>query len=103
MMKPFDKSVETSPAFQQQMRALRRCLRRHPYTHAAPGYLWQVYADWGRLLGGRPRTVDRCTKRLGTRLCWNWRVEGTTRCWRHQPAHPKTSSGLPLRKKGHPS
>src|SRR5438067_13235895 len=40
----------------------------------------------GEELGGRPPAAQRCTKRLppGTgRQCWNWRVEGTDRCWRH--------------------
>jgi len=41
------------------------------------------YYQWGRELGGRPPQARRCTKRLGTRLCWNWRVNGTTRCHRH--------------------
>ncbi len=33
--------------------------------------------------GGRPPRARRCTKRLGSRFCWNWREPETDRCWRH--------------------
>lgn len=79
----FDKSVDASPAFQQQMRDRERRRRRHPYCVHTPGYVRALCVQWGRELGGRPPRVRRCTKRLGTRYCWNWRVEGTTRCYRH--------------------
>jgi hypothetical protein len=48
---------------------------------------WEIreYCVWaGRVLGGRPAEERRCTKRLGTRRCWNWRVKGTDRCHLHQ-------------------
>ena len=38
----------------------------------------------GRCRGGRPPKERRCTKRIGSRLCWNWREEGCDRCWRHR-------------------
>jgi hypothetical protein len=63
-------------------------------------HLWQVWPPGilrtaaqlaycsikGRELGDRPPAARWCPKRLppGTgRQCWNWRVAGTDRCWRH--------------------
>jgi hypothetical protein len=81
----FRETVEASPGFQAAVRARLRHRRRHPYAAAPSRYLRALCVQWGRELGGRPYTkAYRCTKRLGTRLCWNWRVEGTTRCYRHQ-------------------
>ena len=40
-------------------------------------------ASAGRWLGGRPPKSRRCTKRLGTRLCWNWRESEMDRCRLH--------------------
>jgi hypothetical protein len=66
-------------------RRLRR--RRMPWANASE--LW--FRCWlaGGLEGGRPKDVShRCTKRLGSRLCWNWRAAGSDRCWRHQRRGP---------------
>jgi hypothetical protein len=76
--------LEASPAFQQAVRARARRRRRHPYCGHTPGYVQALCQQWGRELGGRPPKARRCTKRLGTRYCWNWRVKGTARCHRHQ-------------------
>jgi hypothetical protein len=82
-------ALDASPAFQHAMRALRRRWRRHPFCNASPRFLREWCARWGREFGGRPYTkAYRCTKRLGTRYCWNWRVQGTTRCHRHQQEVP---------------
>lgn len=40
----------------------------------------------GAELGGRPPAELRCTKRLGTRLCWGWRAPGSDRCRLHPRA-----------------
>jgi hypothetical protein len=72
------------PAVQAWRRDQRRRTQRHPYRHVHPALLWLFCRWWGSALGGRPPQERRCTKRLGTRYCWNWRVEGTTRCHRHQ-------------------
>jgi hypothetical protein len=37
----------------------------------------------GMNLGGRPARSRRCTKRLGSQFCWNWREPRADRCWRH--------------------
>jgi hypothetical protein len=85
----FRETLEASPGFQAAVRARRCHRRRHPYCDVHPRYLRALCVQWGRELGGRPPRNRRCTKRLGTRYCWNWRVEGTTRCWRHQrPGDP---------------
>jgi len=80
----FRETVEASPGFQQAMRAWRRHRQRHPYAEVHPAYLRSLCVQWGRELGGRPPKARRCTRRLGMRYCWNWRVDGTTRCHRHQ-------------------
>ena len=67
-------------------REIARCQRyraKHPYA----GQLGLIYLRcvyMGKWLGGRARKARRCTKRLGSRLCWNWRVWGTDRCYRHR-------------------
>ncbi len=71
------------PDVQAMLHDQHRRLRRHPYRFVHPGLLWLYCYQWGRELGGRPPKARRCTKRLGTRYCWNWRVKGTTRCHRH--------------------
>lgn len=77
-------ALRARPDVQAMLRDQRRRLRRHPYRFVHPGCLLLYYYQWGRELGGRPPKARRCTKRLGTRSCWNWRVKGTTRCHRHQ-------------------
>jgi hypothetical protein len=73
-----------------EIQALRREIVRrqkyrakHPYAgQPTLAYMHCVYM--GIRLGGRARKARRCTKRLGTRLCRNWRVLGTDRCYRHR-------------------
>ena len=76
-------ALRARPDVQALLHDQHRRLRRHPYRFVHPGLLWLYCYQWGRELGGRPPKARRCTKRLGTRLCWNWRVNGTTRCHRH--------------------
>ena len=69
-------------ALRREMARHQRYLRRHPYAgQPTLAYMHCVYM--GIRLGGRARKARRCTKRLGTKLCWNWRVGGTDRCHRH--------------------
>ena len=69
-------------ALRREMARRQRYLRRHPYAgQPTLAYMHCVYM--GIRLGGRARKARRCTKRLGTKLCWNWRVGGTHRCHRH--------------------
>jgi hypothetical protein len=76
---------QASPDCQTLRRAIRRQRRRQQYPPVLWPFVYLVLCPhWGRTLGGRPRKARRCTKRLGTRYCWNWRVGGTTRCHRHQ-------------------
>ena len=84
----FRETLEDSPAFHQHMRTWARHRRRHPYCDVPPRALRALCVQWGRALGGRPPRARRCTKRLGTRYCWNWHALGTTRCHRHQQEVP---------------
>ena len=69
-------------ALRREMARRQRYLRRHPYAgQPTLAYMHCVYM--GIRLGGRARKARRCTKRLGTKLCWNWGVGGTHRCHRH--------------------
>ncbi len=36
--------------------------------------------------GAHPPKERRCTKRLGSRFCWNWREASSDRCWVHPRA-----------------
>ena len=72
------------------LRRYRRKVRRLRWPSVHPtlmggdrGPLQWLCGIAGRRHGGRPPPEQRCTKRLGTRFCWNWRSEGTDRCWRH--------------------
>ena len=64
----------------------RRYLRRHPWADRPWVILQWFCRCWGMTLGGRPPKARRCTKRLGSRFCWGWRVAGTDRCARHPRA-----------------
>jgi hypothetical protein len=69
--------------------------QRHPFSGQHPGlrgllYLHCVYA--GIRLGGRPPRARRCTKRLGSRLCWGWREAGLDRCMKHRRAQVRSMS-----------
>lgn len=73
-----------------QIQAWRRARLRKRKRRKLPGWSAEAIrthcALYGLLRGGRARGQRRCTKRLGSRLCGNWRVKGTTRCHLHQHA-----------------
>jgi hypothetical protein len=73
-----------SPALQEMLRARRHKLRRRKWPIGVGRHV--VAPDLGRELGGRPPPERRCTKRLGSKLCWNWRDVGLDRCRRHPRA-----------------
>ena len=83
-----------SPEYQAMKRDLlaqRRYRLRHPYTgyqHSSVqrGLLLLRCISAGVTLGGRPPKAQRCTRRLGSRFCWGWRVQDTDRCYRHPRA-----------------
>lgn len=58
----------------------------HPWARL-PALLRLICMAAGIREGGRPPKARRCTKRLGSRHCWNWRVAGTDRCHRHGRGH----------------
>jgi hypothetical protein len=70
-------------AFRHAFDQRQKYLGKHPFSGRPPGLLYMhcVWAGW--TLGGRAKGSRRCTKRLGTRVCHNWRIPGTTRCYRH--------------------
>jgi hypothetical protein len=74
-------------ALRREIARRARYRRRHPFSGQSASirgllYMHCVYA--GIRLGGRARKGRRCTKRLGTRVCHNWRAPGTDRCYRHR-------------------
>jgi hypothetical protein len=90
------------PEMQALSRAIRAQLRyhaRHPWARF-PALLRMNCIAAGIARGGRPRRAQRarrCTKRLGTRYCWNWQVRGTDRCYRH--GRPEKTGDQPRIKK----
>jgi hypothetical protein len=66
----------------QRLEARLRYQHKHPWSGPLKPLLWMHGLLAGIQLGGRPK-ARRCTKRLGTRYCWNWQVLGTDRCARH--------------------
>ena len=68
-----------------EYKRFKRNQRRRRWPLASPDVV-RFFCWWiGFLQGGKPKhAARRCTKRLGSRLCWNWRVGGTDRCHRHQ-------------------
>jgi hypothetical protein len=70
-------------AFRRQINARQRYRRRHPFSGQHPGLLRMHCIVAGIQLGGRPPKARRCTKRLGSRFCWNWRAAESNRCYRH--------------------
>jgi len=72
--------LHSDPDWLRELRNRKR--RRHLYA----SFAWMASFVAGHKLGGRPPKARRCTKRLGTRLCWNWRADGTDRCRLHQRA-----------------
>ena len=76
--------------------ALRRYIHRQVAYEAA--HPWRRFPHLMRFYcmgvgineGGRPPKARRCTKRLGSRRCWNWRSTGTDRCHRHGRQPVKT-------------
>jgi hypothetical protein len=73
-------------AIRRELARRQRYRQRHPFSGQHPGVrglLWLHCVHAGIRLGGRPPKARRCSKRLGSRLCWNWRVPGADRCYRH--------------------
>jgi hypothetical protein len=70
-------------ALRRQIEAQRRYRQRHPFSGRHPGLLRMHCIVAGIQQGGRPPKVRRCSKRLESRLCWNWRAPGSDRCSRH--------------------
>jgi hypothetical protein len=71
-------------ALRRYIAARQRYQQRHPFSGRPWGLLYMHCAWIGREQGGRPPRARRCTKRLGTRMCWNWQAMGTDRCSRHR-------------------
>jgi hypothetical protein len=74
-------------ALRREIARRARSRRRHPFagqTASQPGPLWLYCLIAGMHEGGRAWKGRRCTKRLGTRMCWNWRQSSSDRCHRHQ-------------------
>jgi hypothetical protein len=72
-------------ALRRQLKARQRYRQRHPFSEFPELALMHCWVK-GIELGGRPPKARRCTKRLGSRLCWNWRMPGSNKCYRHQQA-----------------
>ena len=70
-------------ALRREMDRCQRYRARHRYA-GQPTLAYMHCCYMGIRFGGRARKARRCTKRLGTRLCWNWRAPGTDRCVRHR-------------------
>jgi len=65
----------------------RRWPDLHPENFGGDRGPLEWWCGWvGAVEGGagRPPKERRCSKRLGTRLCRNWRRGDSDRCWRHQ-------------------
>jgi hypothetical protein len=69
-------------ALRRELGARLRYEARHPWRWF-PHLLRMYCIGIGINEGGRPPQARRCTKRLGSRRCWNWRASGTDRCYRH--------------------
>jgi hypothetical protein len=77
-------------ALRREIARRQRYRQRHPYSGqhvGVRGLLYMHCVTAGIERGGRPPMARRCLKRLGSRLCWNWRVPGTDRCYRHHQRH----------------
>jgi hypothetical protein len=77
-----------------ELRAVLREIQRRRRRRRWPG-MPQIVVDMlcgtlGRERGGCPPRERRCTKRLGSRLCWGWRAEGSDRCRLHLREPEKT-------------
>ena len=70
-------------ALRREIAGRQRHRARHPYA-GQPGLISMHCVYMGIRFGGRARKAHRCSKRLDTRLCWNWRAPGTDRCVRHR-------------------
>jgi len=80
-------------ALRRYIAATRRYRQRHPFSGQRPGLrglLWLHCVNAGLRFGGRPPKARRCRKRLGSRLCWNWRAPGTDRCSQHRRAQEQS-------------
>jgi hypothetical protein len=73
-------------ALRREIARRQRYRQRHPYSGNTPGVRGLLLIrciSAGIQLGGRPPLARRCTKRLGSRFCWNWRAAESDRCYRH--------------------
>ena len=74
-------------AWRREILRRHRYRERHPFagqtaTRGSPLWLYCLMA--GMHEGGRPPWARRCTKRLGTRLCWGGRESDSDRCYQHR-------------------
>jgi hypothetical protein len=69
-------------ALRREIARRQRYRAKHPYA-GQPGLIFMRCVYFGKKLGGRARGGRRCTKRLQTRVCHNWRAPGTDRCHMH--------------------
>lgn len=68
----------------EQVAEIRRQLGEYPDACAKVlGRLFGQRGAAGGELGGRAAGAQRCTKRLGSRLCGNWSEPGSDRCRLH--------------------
>jgi hypothetical protein len=76
---------QTLAVFRQspEYRAMIRRRKRRRFPNEPRWLINRWCARVGRERGGRSPDARRCTKRLGTRVCWNWRTRAADRCYRH--------------------
>lgn len=74
------------PEAQAVLREIRRKRERRRWPGAPLLLVDFLCGKEGREKGGRPPAERRCTKRLGSRLCWNWRTADGDRCHLHPRA-----------------
>lgn len=67
-----------------EYRRRERNRKRRRWPDASPWMVDFLCSTEGRDKGGRPPAARRCTRRVGSRFCWNWSLRGTDRCWRHE-------------------
>ena len=62
-------------ALRRYIAVRQRYQARHPYS-GLPSLVRMICMASGIREGGRPPKARRCTKRLRSRFCWNWRAPG---------------------------
>jgi len=70
-------------AMLREIKAWQRYRRRRRFT-GQPTLAWMHCTYMGITKGGRAAGDRRCTKRLGSKVCHNWREAGRDRCYRHR-------------------